>query len=134
MQENKQTQWKKRIDVLNLIYKDIMSENSKDVNFDIIKYAFEELNFSYEQMKVIENYVENKDKYKMKLISLLKPTWPYSRVNNLSKSIIFCAMSEWNSIKTDKSIIIDQSIKTCKIRGVIKDKNFIHAAINKLLI
>lgn len=129
---NKDTQWRKRIDIFNLIYKDLMIETNSSKK-ELVKNAFEQLNFSVEQMKVLEDYIANFKKYESQIIPLLNPTWPWKRINNTTKAILLLALSEFNSLHTDKPIIIDQALKTCDHRGNIKDKKFINAILDKLL-
>ena len=53
MMNNKLPRWKKRLQVFNLIYEDVL-ENHNTNSQEIIKNAFEKLEFDHFQMKIIE--------------------------------------------------------------------------------
>ena len=125
--------WKKRLQVFNLIYDDLLI-NHKSNKDAVIKNAFENMNFDHFQMQIIEYYYDNYDAIKAKIVEHLQPTWPFERISPITLAIIFCSYSEYYSVNTDKPILIDQSLKTCKTRGVIRDKNFINAILDKLLV
>ncbi len=125
------TQWKKRLDVTNVIFDDLLSNHQNLKELSTI--CFEKLNFDLYQIKIIESYVDNLDN-QIKLISEnLKDTWTYKRINQLTLAIIHSALSEANLKQVDRKIIIDQALITCNKRGLIKDKKFINAILDKLL-
>ena len=82
MMNNKLPRWKKRLQVFNLIYEDVL-ENHNTNSQEIIKNAFEKLEFDHFQMKIIEYYFANYEKavelIKSYLFSLTKITraWNY---------------------------------------------------------
>ena len=128
---NSQQRWKKRIAVLNAIYEDFVNDHV-DIN-NLTKTCFEEKNFDHFQMEIIESYVANQKLFDEQVIKLLKPTWPYNRINVLTKAIIQTALAEAKIAKVDKKIIIDQALKTCDHRGNIKDKKWINWVLDKLI-
>ena len=125
-------QWKKRLDIVNIIYRDILTNHNSD-KLKNKEYTFDSEEFTYNQLKIIENYFQNYDSYKQKIIVLLDESWSWERVNPYTKALIMCAIAEHNAINTKKAIIIDQALITCDHRGLIKDKKFINAILEKML-
>ncbi len=126
------TRWKQRIQVLNIIYSDIVSNHTTDKN-NVIKQAFEVNNFDHDQIKVLEYYYDNYVELEQKIIKRLQPTWPYQRINVLTKAIILSSLSEYYAINTSLAIVIDQALKTCDHRGLVRDKKFINAILDKII-
>lgn len=126
------TRWKKRIQVLNFIYSDVVSNHTTDMN-NVIKQAFEVNNFDHDQIKILEYYYDHYVELEQKIIKRLKPTWPYQRINTLTKAIILSSLSEYYAINTNLAIIIDQALKTCDHRGLIRDKKFINAVLDGII-
>ena len=130
-QSSKQQRWKKRLGVVNAIYNDFLLEHA-DIN-DLVKTCFEQNNFDHFQSEIIEAYVSNQTKFDELIIANLKPTWPYKRINPLTKAIIHSALAEATLKKVDKKVIIDQALKTCDHRGVVRDKKWINWILDKLI-
>ncbi len=126
------TRWKQRIQVLNIIYSDIVSNHTTDKN-NVIKQAFEVNNFDHDQIKVLEYYYDHYVELEQKIIKRLQPTWPYQRINVLTKAIILSSLSEYYAINTSLAIVIDQALKTCDHRGLVRDKKFINAILDKIV-
>ena len=126
------TRWKQRIQVLNIIYSDVVSNHTTDKN-NVIKQAFEVNNFDYDQIKILEYYYDHYVELEQKIIKRLQPTWPYQRINVLTKVIILSSLSEYYAINTSLAIVIDQALKTCDHRGLIRDKKFINAILDKII-
>ena len=63
----------------------------------------------------------------------MQPTWPYQRINVLTKAIILSSLSEYYAINTSLAIVIDQALKTCDHRGLVRDKKFINAILDKII-
>lgn len=126
------TRWKQRIQVLNIIYSDIVSNHITDKN-NVIKQAFEVNNFDRDQIKVLEYYYDHYVELEQKIIKRLQPTWPYQRINVLTKAIILSSLSEYYAINTSLAIVIDQALKTCDHRGLVRDKKFINAILDKMI-
>ena len=128
---NKNSRWRKRIAVVNAIYEDFVNDHSEITK--LVKACFEERNFDHFQIEIIESYVANQANFDEEIIKLLKPTWPYKRINPLTKAIIQEALAEAKLKKVDKKVIIDQALKTCDHRGVIKDKKWINWVLDQLI-
>ena len=126
------TRWQKRIKVMNIVYSDVVSNHTLNKEL-LLKQAFETNNFDYEQMKVLQYYFDNQKTLEQKIIKRLKPTWPYQRINTLTKAIILSSLSEYYSLNTSLGIIIDQALKTCCHRGLVRDKKFINAMIDRII-
>ena len=107
--EQKQTRWAQRVEVVNVIYQDILT-NHTNKKSNVLSQCFEVLNFNQDQMKIIEQYFIDWQETDKQVIALLKPTWPYSRMNALTKAIIHVAVSESHILDTPKSILIDQAL------------------------
>lgn len=126
------TRWQKRIKVMNIVYSDVVSNHTLNKEL-LLKQAFEIDNFDYEQMKVLQYYFDNQKTLEQKIIKRLKPTWPYQRINTLTKAIILSSLSEYYSLNTSLGVIIDQALKTCCHRGLVRDKKFINAMIDRII-
>lgn len=126
------TRWQKRIKVMNIVYSDVVSNHTLNKEL-LLKQAFEIDNFDYEQMKVLQYYFDNQKNLEQKIIKRLKPTWPYQRINTLTKAIILSSLSEYYSLNTSLGVIIDQALKTCCHRGLVRDKKFINAMIDRII-
>ncbi len=126
------TRWQKRIKVINIVYSDVVSNHTLNKEL-LLKQAFEIDNFDYEQMKVLQYYFDNQKTLEQKIIKRLKPTWPYQRINTLTKAIILSSLSEYYSLNTSLGIIIDQALKTCSHRGLVRDKKFINAILDRVI-
>ena len=131
MEKNNQQRWKKRIAVVNKIYQDFISDHAEIDQ--LVKTCFEEDNFDHFQISIVESYVKNQQEFDNEIIKLLKPTWPYNRINPLTKAILQTALAEAKLKQVDKKIIIDQALKTCDHRGVVKDKKWINWVLDKLI-
>ena len=129
--QNKNTRWMQRIAVVNAIYEDYVNDHIEINN--MVKVCFEERNFDHFQIEIIESYVLNQKNFDEEIIKLLKPTWTYKRINPLTKAIITEALAESKLKKVDKKVIIDQALKTCDHRGVIRDKKWINWVLDQLI-
>ena len=129
--QNKHTRWMKRIAVVNAIYEDYVNDHIEINN--MVKVCFEERNFDHFQIEIIESYVLNQKNFDEEINKLLKPTWNYKRINPLTKAIIAEALAESKLKKVDKKVIIDQALKTCDHRGVIRDKKWINWVLDQLI-
>ena len=117
---------------MNFIYSDVVSNHTTDMNI-VIKQAFEFNNFDHDQIKILEYYYDHYAELEQKIVKRLKPTWPYQRINTLTKAIILSSLSEYYAINTNLAIIIDQALKTCDHRGLIRDKKFINAVLDGII-
>ena len=117
---------------MNIIYSDVVVNHTSDKNL-VIKQAFENDNFDGNQIKVLEYYFDNYKKFEQEIIKRLNPTWTYQRINVLTKAIILSSLSEFYALDTPISVIIDQALKTCDHRGIIKDKRFINAILDRII-
>lgn len=124
--------WRKRIQVLNLIYDDLLVDHTNEKSV-IITSAFEKLYFDHYQIEILESYFDHYDDDKKVIEDLLKANWTYQRLNVLTKAIIHEAIAEARLKKVNKAILIDQALITCKTRGNIRDKNFINAILDKII-
>ncbi|WEK83319.1 MAG: DUF1948 domain-containing protein [Mycoplasma sp.] len=125
--------WQKRVLVLNVIYDDIITNHVSDKN-TVLRDIFSNEDFDSEQMKIIEHYFNHYQEVDELVIKLLKPTWTYQRINPLTKAIIQCAYHEFQTKEIAKAIVIDQALITCSRRGITRDKKFINAILDKILI
>ncbi len=125
--------WQKRVLVLNVIYDDVITNHVSDKN-TVLKDIFSNEDFDSEQMKIIEHYFNHYQEVDELVIKLLKPTWTYQRINPLTKAIIQCAYHEFQTKEIAKAIVIDQALITCSRRGITRDKKFINAILDKILI
>lgn len=125
--------WQKRLLVLNVIYDDIFANHASDKQ-ETLKHLFNEQRFDADQLKIIEHYFDYYQVVDNLIIPLLKPTWTYNRINPLTKAIIQCAYHEFQVKDIDKKILIDQALITCNRRGIVRDKKFINAILDKILV
>ncbi|AIV03771.1 transcription termination factor [Candidatus Malacoplasma girerdii] len=128
-----QKPWQKRLAVLEIIYADIMADHTNDGS-KVMSHLFEHENFDVNQLKILEHYFENYQAVDNIIIPMCQPTWRYERISPLTKALIQCAYHEFQTLKTDKAILINEALKTCDKRGEIRDKKFINAILDRILI
>ena len=134
MNDNNQIpRWKKRLQVFNIIYEDVL-DNHRNNQQKVIKNAFEKLDFDFFQMKIIEYYFANYQNMVETIKKYLLPTWPYERISPVTRAIILVAYSEFYSVNTDKAVLINESLKTCDTRGISRDKKFTNAILDRILV
>lgn len=117
-------QWEKRIISLNNIYRFLTTELTNIANrenldgwiIEILDYAFINKNMIIEK---VEPFLNN--------------DWTWDRILPINQAIIILAYSEKEINKTDKAIIIDQSIKTAKNYSDASSYKFINLILDKIL-
>ncbi len=117
---------------MNIIYSDVVINHTSNKNL-VIKQAFENDNFDRDQIKVLEYYFDYYKKFEQEITKRLNPTWTYQRINVLTKTIILSSLSEFYALDTPINVIIDQALKTCDHRGLVRDKQFINAILDKII-
>ncbi|MBO6104017.1 DUF1948 domain-containing protein [bacterium] len=55
-------------------------------------------------------------------------------MNDVEKALFLCALAEFNVLHTDKKVIIDQTIITCKKYDNLNSYKFVNAILDKLLV
>lgn len=119
--------WEKRVISFEIIYSLIIRE---DIN---AKIDFENDSINDEVKQIINYYLLNKDSIKSKVIPFLKDGWTWERLLPVDRAIICNAICEMETIKTDKKIIIDQSIITAKNFSDKNSYKFINSILDKVL-
>ncbi len=123
-------QWKKRVDLFIFTYISLISSLSDE---QIRKEAFEIYDFNEEQMTNIEIYLANKKKFIEIVTQNLTAGWSWDRISFIDKAVLLSAMTESESKKTDKSVIIDQAVITCKKYSDSDSFKFINAILQKVI-
>ncbi|MDE6473005.1 MAG: transcription antitermination protein NusB [Ureaplasma sp.] len=129
MQEIK-SQWMKRVNVTQLIYSYLIFPIRSN---KFIEICLDNYNFDANQIKIIEYFLTNKSEIEKQVNKYVKAGWNFERLNTVDQAIIYCAISEKNTLNTDKNIIIDESVKTAKNFSDIDSYEFINAILDKIL-
>jgi transcription termination factor NusB len=85
-------------------------------------------------MKIVDYYCLNKKKMISLLTKHLSKQWEWDRISFVDKSILLTAVSEFNTNKIDKKIIIDQALINAKFYSDVASIKFINAILDKVLI
>lgn len=124
------TQWQKRVDVTQYIFSCLIKQlNTNEINENILNY-----NFDANQLKVIEYFRDNFEFIKKNISDNLKKTWTWDRLSIMEQSIMIVAFCEFKILKREKAIAIDQALVTADKYGQLKEKKFINAILDKILI
>lgn len=134
-QSNKKndTMWKKRVNFFRLVYAYLQTH--KDAN-ELIQDA-ELINPNengVDQKALLDDVISHYDEYATEVAKYLKPGWTFDRINDIEKALFLCALAEFNVLHTDKKVIIDQAIITCKKYDNLQAYKFVNAILDKLLV
>lgn len=127
------TMWKKRVNFFRLVYAYLQTH--KDAS-QLIQDA-ELINPNengVDQKALLENVISNYDSYTVEVAKYLKPGWTFDRINDIEKALFLCALAEFNVLHTNKKVIIDQTIITCKKYDSMNAYRFVNAILDKLLV
>lgn len=128
---NTLAQWEKRVIVFKHIYSQLMKEEPVAVakqNF------FETLGaIDADWMKVLEYFLEHKTTIINTLAQNLASSWTFDRLNVVDQAILIEAYSEYQVLKNDKSIVIDQAVITSKKYSDSNSYEYINAILDKVL-
>ncbi len=128
---NTLAQWEKRVIVFKYIYSQLMKEEPVAVakqNF------FETLGATdADWMKVLEYFLEHKTTIINTLAQNLASSWTFDRLNVVDQAILIEAYSEYQVLKNDKSIVIDQAVITSKKYSDSNSYEYINAILDKVL-
>lgn len=127
-----QTQWEKRVRVVQIIYSYLITEVKDDTNF--LKFCLNEYKIDLFQLKIIEVFIKNKAKI-IELIerNSINKNWSFIQLNFVVRAILIEAISEKIAHKTDKAILIDQSIITTKKFCDESNTDYVNALLDKVL-
>ncbi|WP_027124237.1 DUF1948 domain-containing protein [Mycoplasmoides pirum] len=127
--------WAQRVAVFEYIFSCLISEES-DPNVIINNFkTYDKYNRLNDwQLKIIENFAYSLNDYHNLIKDNLKSKWSYEEFDNVSKAIIMEAISEWNTYKTDKAILIDQSLITINKYADKHLKKIVNAILDKILV
>lgn len=125
-------QWKKRVNLFRLVYS-FLETNNTDIEIvdnleedDVVGENFKD------QRKILKNVIENLESYK-ELISKHLKNWSFERISDVDKALFLSALGEYNVLKTNKNIIIDQTIITAKRYSSPIAYKYINAVLDKIL-
>ena len=122
-------QWEKRVQIVKFLYSFLIKKNSIS---ETKKEAFE-YNFDANQLRVIEYCLNNFQAIHLILDSQVNSKWQFDRLNYVDQAILLEAYSEYQVSKTDKAILIDQSIITAKKYSDDSSFKYINAILEKVL-
>lgn len=100
---------------------------------DIINDATSNHKFDDFQLAVIKYYASNRENIIKLLSSHLAQLWTWDRLSMIDKAVLLAAYCEAKSIKTDKKIIIDQSLLTIKHYADPRSTAYINAILDKVI-
>ncbi len=127
---DKKQQWKKRVELMQYFYSCLIKDlNGKQIIANAAKYKFDS-----QQKKAIKFFAENVQTIKTKIKPLLKATWTWERLSLILRAIFCLAYCEFFCLKLPKAIVIDQALVTCDHYSQSKDKSFLNAILDKLLV
>ena len=127
------TMWKKRVNFFRLVYAYLQTHKSAT---ELIQDA-ELINPNedgVDQQALLENVITHYDEYANQVAKFLKEGWTFDRINDIEKALFLCALAEFNVLHTDKKVIIDQTIITCKKYDNPGAYRFVNAILDKLLV
>jgi len=84
-------------------------------------------------MKVLEYFLEHKTTIINTLGQNLASSWTFDRLNVVDQAILIEAYSEYQVLKNDKSIVIDQAVITSKKYSDSNSYEYINAILDKVL-
>ena len=127
------TMWKKRVNFFRLVYAYLQTHKTAS---ELIQDA-ELVNpneAGVDQQALLENVITHYDEYVNEVTKYLKTGWTFDRINDVEKALFLCALAEFNVLHTDKKVIIDQTIITCKKYDNLNSYKFVNAILDKLLV
>ena len=128
---NTLAQWEKRVIVFKYIYSQLMKEEpvavAKQKFFETLGAA------DADWMKVLEYFLEHKTTIIDTLAQNLTSSWTFDRLNVVDQAILIEAYSEYQVLKNDKSIVIDQAVITSKKYSDSNSYEYINAILDKVL-
>lgn len=128
---NTLTQWEKRVIVFKYIYSQLMKEEPVAV---AKQKFFKTLGATdADWMKVLEYFLEHKTTIINSLSQNLASSWTFERLNVVDQAILIEAYSEYQVLKNDKSIVIDQAVITSKKYSDSHSYEYINAILDKVL-
>lgn len=128
----KLTQWKKRLISMRFIYSILVSGLNKDEGVKKFQEEILPLN-SDEINRTITVFFLRKSKIVKLIESKLLNTWTIDRINLVDLSIMIQAVCEQIALNTEKKIIIDQAIITCKKYSEPNSYKFVNSILDKIL-
>lgn len=131
MNNDQLQQWEKRVILTKYIYGQLIKQDS----ISIIKKEFSEsfLDIDAQFVEVLEYCFDHKDEIIKILSSKISDQWTFDRLNLVDQAILLETYSEYQVLKTDKNILIDQAIITSKKYSDADSYQFINAVLDKVL-
>ncbi|WP_033159886.1 DUF1948 domain-containing protein [Mycoplasmoides alvi] len=127
--------WAKRVAVFEYIFSCLLRE---ETDSSVIIYNFQKYDqynkLDEWQLKIVKMFAQNYFKYENLIKNNLKTKWSYDEFDNIAKAVIFEALAEWEVHKTQKAILIDQSLITIDHYSDKHLKKIVHAILDKILI
>lgn len=125
------TQWQKRVKIFEFIYSFLIQDYDKSLIVN--NFLDENPNFDASFVQVLEYISKNLDDIINKIKPLLNETWSWNRISYVDRSILICAIAEYESIHTDKKIIIDQSLITARNYNIDDSYKYINPILEKVM-
>lgn len=127
------TMWKKRVNFFRLVYAYLQTHKSANELIQDADLTNPNEN-GVDQQALLEDVISHYDEYTTKVTKYLKAGWTFDRINDIEKALFLCALAEFNVLHTDKKVIIDQTIITCKKYDNLQAFKFVNAILDKLLV
>lgn len=121
-----------RVQAMQLIYLMELEQLSKE---DLIKYAFEKLDFKIEGSYALElvEGVASKRGALEKIISMYLPeNWIFERLNKVEQAILLIGAWEILATDTPKQIIINEAVEITKEYSDISSSKYVNALLDKI--
>ena len=127
------TMWKKRVNFFRLVYTYLQTHKQAPELIEDSELINPNEN-GVDLQVLLENVITHYDEYANEVAKYLKQGWTFDRINDIEKALFLCALAEFNVLHTDKKVIIDQTIITCKRYDNIGAYKFVNAILDKLLV
>lgn len=131
MMKNNLAQWEKRLIVVKYIYSQLIKNEPVDIAKNNFSKYFLDVDAQF--VETLEFCLDHKNEIISVISTALLDNWTFDRLNLVDQAILLEAYSECKILRTDKNIMIDQSIITSKKYSDANSYEFINAILDKIL-
>lgn len=131
MMKNNLAQWEKRLIVVKYIYSQLIKNEPVDIAKNNFSKYFLDVDAQF--VETLEFCLDHKNEIINVISTALLDNWTFDRLNLVDQAILLEAYSECKILRTDKNIMIDQSIITSKKYSDANSYEFINAILDKIL-
>ncbi|AFO51710.1 transcription termination factor N-utilization substance protein B [Candidatus Mycoplasma haematolamae str. Purdue] len=127
--DNPSPRLKKRLTVFEAIYSNLVLGT---INEEIQKPNCDKSEWGGFEKRIFKKYIKKKEQYLSSINELLASDWDVSRLNLSILAVLLEAFSEYETFKTDPSVLIHQAILIAREYGEDEHK-LVHAVIDAYL-